>query len=155
MSDESEDAPADASVDVADLAKKSGIVWIQALDRTWPVWSEWIGEAICVVGSVRGEGEQPIPDLPDGSIVTVLLRAKADRALAASVEARLEIIGPDAEAWDGTTAALKSGRLNLPDSDGAIERWARTCRVLRLVPLDATPAEELPDAVERTLPQLS
>lgn len=150
--------------DIADLAKKSSISWIQARGRTWPIWHEWValddaghdsGGAICVVGSVGGGSEQPIPDVVDGETVTVLLRGKADRALAASLRARVEIIGPGSQAWEPVTAALKAGRLNLAGSATAVDRWAQECRVLRLVPLAATPAADLSEETPRTLPRLS
>lgn len=138
--------------DVAELAKKSSVLWIEALGRVWPLWHEWVDDAVYVVGSVRGGSEQPIPDLPDGSPVTLILRSKADRARAARVAARLEIIGSGSDAWEPATAALKAGRLNLTDSATAIDRWARECRVLRIVPLDESVDEPVPT---RTLPALS
>ena len=150
--------------DVAELAKKSSVSWIQAHGRIWPIWHEWVANddgagAVCVVGSVEGAAdgasEQPIPDLVDGETVALLLRGKSDRALAASVESRVEIVGPGSQYWEPVTTALKAGRLNLVDSAQAIERWARECRVLRLVPTKATPAHDLPDEISRTLPRLS
>jgi hypothetical protein len=141
--------------DVAELAKKSAVLWIEAHGRIWPVWHEWVDDAVCVVGSVEGDAEQPIPDVVDNETVVVLLRTKADRALAASVVATVEIIGPGSNAWEPTTAALKAGRLNLDDSDHAIDRWATECRVLRLVPTVVIPASELSDERSRTLPRLS
>jgi hypothetical protein len=145
--------------DVAELAKKSSVAWLQAHGRRWPIWHEWVddenGGAVCVVGSVGGGSEQPIPDVVDGETVTLLLRGKADRALAASVEARVEIIGAGSAAWEPTTAALKAGRLNLDDMSSAVDRWARECRVLRLVPVEATPAGELADDRAQTRPHLS
>lgn len=150
----------DVPIDVPELARKSSVSWIRAGSETYPVWHEWVetddGGAICVVGSVTGEGEQPIPDVVDGTMVTVLLRSKTDRALAASVSARVHIIGPGAVAWEPVTAALKAGRLNAPDLPTIVERWARDCRVLKLVPEGpVTPAAEVPDDHRRTLPRLS
>jgi hypothetical protein len=145
--------------DVAELAKKSSVCWIEAHGRSWPLWHEWVddpnGGAMCVVGSVGGNREQPIPDVVDGETLTVLLRNKTDRALAARVTARVEIIGPGSAAWEPTTAALKAGRLNLDDSANAIDRWARECRVLRLVPLESIPVTGPAVDRPRTLPRLS
>lgn len=118
---------------VADLAKKSGLVWIEHDGRTQAVWHELVDEAICVVGD---GGEQPLPDVHDGDTVTLLLRSKTNRQLAASVGATTETVAPGSPRWDDVTAALKSGRLNLPDMDTAIERWARESRVLRFVPFE-------------------
>lgn len=138
---------------VADLAKKSGLVWITAHEHTYPVWHELVDGAICVVG---GGGEQPIPDAEDNDKVLVLLRSKTNRQLVATVEATVEVLTPESPAWDDVTAALKAGRLNLPDSDHAIERWARDSRVLRLVPHEPVIlASDLPTDRRQTSPRLS
>ena len=138
---------------VTDLAKKSGLVWITALDRTYPVWHELVDGAICVVG---GGGEQPIPDVHDDDQVLLLLRSKTNRQLIATVEATVEVLSPESSTWDDVTAALKSGRLNLHDSDHAIERWARESRVLRLVPHEPVIlAGDLPTDRLQTSPRLS
>jgi hypothetical protein len=138
---------------VTDLAKKSGLVWITAVDGTYPVWHELVEGAVCVVG---GGGEQPIPDVHDDDIVLLLLRSKTNRQLVATVEATVEVLTPESSAWEDVTAALKSGRLNLADSDHAIERWARESRVLRLVPHEPVVlASELPTDRRTTTPRLS
>jgi len=138
---------------VTDLAKKSGLVWITALDRTYPVWHELVDGAICVVG---GGSEQPIPDVSDDDEVLLLLRSKTNRQLVATVQASVEVLTPESPAWEDVTAALKSGRLNLLDSDHAIERWARESRVLRLVPHEPViMASDLPTDRRTTSPRLS
>ena len=138
---------------VTDLAKKSGLVWVTALDRTYTVWHELVDDAICVVG---GGGEQPIPDVHDDDKVLLLLRSKTNRQLVATVEATVEVLTPESSAWEDVTAALKRGRLNLLDSDHAIERWARESRVLRLVPHEPVIlASDLPTDRPQTSPRLS
>jgi hypothetical protein len=138
---------------VTDLAKKSGLVWITSHDRTFPVWHELVEGAICVVG---GGGEQPIPDVLDDDQVLILLRSKTNRQLVATVEASVQVLTPESPAWDDVTAALKSGRLNLPDSDHAIERWARESKVLRLVTHEPVIlASDLPSDRRQTAPRLS
>ena len=138
---------------VTDLAKKSGLVWITALDRTYPVWHELVDGAVCVVG---GGSEQPIPDVDNDDKVLLLLRSKTNRQLVATVQATVEVLTPESTAWDDVTAALKSGRLNLLDSDHAIERWASESRVLRLVPHEPViMASDLPTDRRSTSPRLS
>ena len=138
---------------VTDLAKKSGLVWITALDRTYPVWHELVDGAICIVG---GGGEQPIPDVDNDDKVLVLLRSKTNRQLVATVQATVEVLTPESSTWEDVTSALKKGRLNLPDSDHAIERWARESRVLRLVPQEPViMASDLPTDRRSTSPRLS
>ncbi len=138
---------------VADLAKKSGLVWIEFAGRTQAVWHEFVDGDVCVVGD---GGEQPLPDVRDGDTVTLLLRSKTNRQLVATAPATVTVVSPDAPDWDAVTAALKSGRLNLPDSDHAVERWARESRVLRLVPREpVTLAADLSTERRQTSPRLS
>ena len=138
---------------VTDLAKKSGLVWIEFAGRTQAVWHELVDDTICVVGD---GAEQPLPDVSDGDTVTLLLRSKTNRQLVASVPATVGTIAPDDPDWESVTAALKSGRLNLPDSDTAIERWARESRVLRFTPHEpVTLAGDLPSDRRPTSPRLS
>ena len=116
---------------VAELAKKSGLVWLSYGGHDHAVWHEWVGDAVCVVS---GGTEQSLPGIADHDVVTVSLRSKSTRALAARVEARVDVVVPGSEHWDTVTTALKTGRLNLADSDGAVERWAAESVVVRLVP---------------------
>lgn len=156
----------EVAIDVADLAKKSSVAWIRAGARTYPVWHEWVESpdaagdavgAICIVGSPSPDGsEQPLPPLDDGDTAVVLLRSKSDRQLAASVPVVATVVPPGSDLWEPVTAALKAGRLNAPDMATMTERWARECRVLRLVPTGVpTPADGVPDAHPRTSPRLS
>lgn len=131
---------------VADLAKKSGLVWISFDGRSRAVWHEWVADAVCVV---VGGSEQDVPGLADQETVTLLLRSKSTRALAAHTQARVEIVPPGSEHWDTVTAVLKAGRLNLDDAAGAIQRWAAECVVVRLVPL-GSPA--VPASIDSSLP---
>jgi hypothetical protein len=138
---------------VTDLAKKSGLVWIEFAGRTQAVWHELVDGTICVVG---GGGEQPIPDVHDDDKVLIMLRSKTNRQLVATVGATVEVLTPESPAWEDVTAALKSGRLNLHDSDHAIDRWARESRVLRLVPHEPVVlASDLPSDRRQTSPRLS
>jgi hypothetical protein len=138
---------------VTDLAKKSGLVWIEFGGQTQAVWHELVDGDVCVVGDGR---EQPLPDVQDGDTVTLLLRSKTNRQLVATAPATVTVVSPDAPDWDSVTSALKSGRLNLPDSDHAVERWARESRVLRLEPREpVTLAADLSTERRQTSPRLS
>ena len=131
---------------VADLAKKSGLVWLVYGGRTHAVWHEWVGDAICVVA---GGGEQTLPGLADQQSVRVLLRSKATRALVAEIEATVEVVDPASKDWGPVTSALKAGRLNLTDGSTAIDRWARESVVVRLRP-QGSPS--LPGGMDSSLP---
>lgn len=138
---------------VADLAKKAGLVWVAYGGRTHAVWHEWVGDAVCVVS---GGTEQALPAIADQRTVTLLLRSKTTRALAASVEARVEIVAPGSEHWEAVTTTLRTGRLNLADSDHAIERWAAGSVVVRLVPTGTTTVPAgMPTDIAHTAPRLS
>lgn len=130
---------------VAELAKKSGLLWISYAGHTHPVWHEWVGDAVCVVA---GGSEQPLPDIERHETVMLSLRSKSTRALVAEAKARVEVLTPESEHWEPVTTALKTGRLNLSDSDGAIERWAGESVVMRLVPTDDI---SLPDQIATTI----
>lgn len=130
---------------VADLARKSGLVWVSYDGRARAIWHEWVGDAVAVVS---GGSEQQLPGLAEQSAVTLLLRSKTTRALVAEAEATVEAVAPGSEHWDAVTTALKAGRLNLADPDHAIERWARESFVVRLVP---TGVALLPGAIDSSL----
>lgn len=138
---------------VADLAKKSGLVWVSYARESRAVWHEWVGDAVCVVS---GGTEQPLPGITEHHTVRLSLRSKSNRALVAEADAHVEVVGPDSEHWESVTTALKAGRLNLVDSDHAIERWARESVVVRLVPTgDVTMPADISSTLSHTSPQLS
>lgn len=130
---------------VAELAKKSGLVWISYAGRTRAVWHEWVGDAVCVVA---GGSEQPLPDIERHQTVILHLRSKSTRALVAEAKAQVEVVAPGSGHWDPVTTALKAGRLNLRDGDHAIRRWADESVVVRLVPTDDI---LLPDQIATTI----
>ncbi|MEO6605400.1 MAG: hypothetical protein ABIN55_07285 [Aeromicrobium sp.] len=138
---------------IADLAKKSGLVWVSYARHTHAVWHEWVSDAVCVVS---GGTEQPLPDIEKHQTVTLSLRSKASRALVAQAEAAVEVITPESEHWSSVTETLKSGRLNVVDADNAIERWGRESVVVRLVPTgEVTFADDVSSSLPRTSPHLS
>ena len=138
---------------IAELAKKSGLVWVTIDGRDHAVWHEWVGDAVCIVS---GGTEQSLPGIADRATVTLSLRSKTTRALAARTEASVETVAPGSEHWDPVTTALKAGRLNLVDSDQAIERWAAASVVVRLVPTGpvSTPGS-IPTDIGHTAPRLA
>lgn len=138
---------------VADLARKSGLVWVSYGGRDHAVWHEWVGDAVCVVA---GGTEQALPDIVDQQIVTLLLRSKSTRALAARAEARVEVVAPGSEHWESVTTALRTGRLNLVDTEHAVERWAVQSVVVRLVPTGTVSVpRDISTNISHTAPRLS
>ncbi|MFJ6083714.1 hypothetical protein ACIQI8_20175 [Streptomyces sp. NPDC092369] len=118
---------------VEEATKKSGLVWVNGpgvpARALWHVWHEG---AACLVGD--GPGEQPLPGLTDGGPAEVTVRSKDKGGRLVSWSAKVVELAPDSEAWQATVAELKGKRLNAPDGEAMPERWARECRVLRLVP---------------------
>jgi hypothetical protein len=138
---------------IADLAKKSGLVWVTYAGKTYALWHEWVGDAICIVS---GGTEQSLPDIAAQTTVSVSLRSKATRALAAQIEAAVEVVTPGSEHWESVTTALKAGRLNLVDGSEAIDRWSRESVVVRLVPIGSpTVPRDIDPAIGHTAPRLS
>ncbi|MCW2801203.1 MAG: hypothetical protein JWQ70_2675 [Aeromicrobium sp.] len=138
---------------IADLAKKSGLVWVSYARHTHAIWHEWVDDAVCLV---TGGTEQPLPDIERHETVILSLRSKSSRALVAEIKARVEVVAPRSEHWDSVTAALKIGRLNLVDRDNAVERWAAESLVVRLVPTGAVILPpEISTSIPRTSPHLS
>ncbi|MGW1215877.1 hypothetical protein ACWD5F_40235 [Streptomyces sp. NPDC002499] len=127
---------------VEEATKKSGLVWVNGpgvpARALWHVWHEG---AACLVGD--GPGEQPLPGLTDGGSADVTVRSKDKGGRLVSWSAQVVELTPDSEAWQATVAELKGKRLNAPDGEAMPERWARECRVLRLVPTGAV--APLPD----------
>ncbi len=118
---------------VAEVAKKSGLMWV-VYDGAWhPVWHVWLDDAVCVVA---GGDEQPLPGIRDQREVLLDLRAKSTRAQVAQVRATVEVIEPTHPDWGDVTALLAAERLNLFEPDEAVARWARECVVVHLRPTD-------------------
>jgi len=123
--------PADALVLqtalIEEATKKSGLVWVagQAL------WHVWVDGAMYVVG---GPGEQPLPGFADGGTAVVTVRSKDKGGRLISWTARVSLLEPGGSAWQTAVAELKGKRLNSPDGEGVVDRWARECQVFRLAP---------------------
>ena len=124
---------------VAELARKTGLCWVRYdpstgsghRGRDHAVWHVWHDDALCLVS---GGDEQPLPDLPDGARVEVVMRSKDTGGRVLTWVGRVSVVRPEDEAWPGTTAALVAGRLNLRDPATAAERWAGSSVVRRIRP---------------------
>ena len=124
---------------VAELARKTGLCWVRYdpstgsghRGRDHAVWHVWHDDALCLVS---GGDEQPLPDLPDGARVEVVMHSKDTGGRVLTWVGRVSVVPPEDEAWPGTTAALVAGRLNLRDPATAAERWAGSSVVRRIRP---------------------
>ncbi|EPH45385.1 hypothetical protein ABT390_21030 [Streptomyces aurantiacus] len=140
-------AAADALFDralVEEATKKSGLIWVRGAGPDGPVralWHVWVDGAAHVVGD--GPGEQPLPDLADGASAEVTVRSKDKGGRVVAWTAAVAELAPRSEAWEAAVAELKGKRLNAPDGERMVDRWAEECRVLRLTPRSAS--TDLPD----------
>ncbi|WP_030662240.1 hypothetical protein [Streptomyces rimosus] len=134
---------------IEEATKKSGLIWVRgATGPARALWHVWHDGAACVVGA-GGDGtgrtagtadpadEQPLHDLGlvDGGTATVTVRSKDKGGRLVSWQARVSELTPDGEVWQAAVEDLKGKRLNAPDAETMPERWARECRVLKLVPI--------------------
>ncbi|MFE7315194.1 hypothetical protein ACFU7T_19245 [Streptomyces sp. NPDC057555] len=129
---------------IEEATKKSGLVWVRG--TTGParaLWHVWHDGAVCLVGASAAEdrrhggaAEQPLADLglTDGGTATVTVRSKDKGGRLVAWPAAVRELAPGSEEWQATVEELKGKRLNAPDADTLVERWARECRVLRLAP---------------------
>jgi hypothetical protein len=137
---------------VAELAKKSAVSWVRHGGRSHAVWHVWSDGALCLVS---GGGEQPLPDVPDGEHVEVVMRSRDTGGRLLTWVARTSVVHPGDELWEPTTTALVGARLNLDDPAATPARWAASSVVRRLVP-DGEFVEspgDLSDADHRAVPE--
>ena len=143
---------------LAQALKKSTILWVtvpqprrrgrrdqspEQVNR--PVWFVPDGETIYVLS---GPGEQELPGIDQASEVTVTARAKDARSLVSEVPAEVEVVPTDDPRYETFERTAVTRRLNLPDGDGAAQRWRETCTLYALTPRlrDPDEAESEPSA---------
>ncbi|WP_318201540.1 hypothetical protein [Streptomyces sp. SCL15-4] len=137
---------------IEEAAKKSGLVWVRGAGApaARALWHVWHDGAVCVVGD--GPGEQPLAGLADGGSAEVSVRSKDKGGRLVTFPVTVSEAAPGTEAWEATVAELKGKRLNAVDGEEMPARWARECRVLRLVPTgEVTPLPD-GDLAQRPVP---
>ncbi|POM24867.1 hypothetical protein BTM25_35050 [Actinomadura rubteroloni] len=124
----------DNSALVEEAAKKSGLLWLDlpGLPQPRAAWHLWHdGSAYVLTG---GDGEQPLPGLPEAETVRVIVRSKDKGGRLVAFTARTETVQPGTELWDAVVPQLAKDRLNAASHDGQAERWAAESYVIRLTP---------------------
>ena len=116
---------------IAELAKKTGVSWLTYSGATHAVWHVWVDDALYVVSDGT---EQPLPGIAAADRVEVTMRSKENGGRLLTWVAERSDVLPGDELWPAATAALVSGRLNVPDLATAADGWSRTSRVTRLAP---------------------
>lgn len=128
-------APVAVAPLIEESTKKSELVWLSydGLDgqSTRPAWHVWHKGAVYLVfdGS-----EQQMPALADADSSIVAVRSKANWGLLVAWRAAVELVPPGSPAWNEVVPLLVGKRLNNRDGDAAADRWARECKVARLIP---------------------
>jgi hypothetical protein len=128
---------------IEEATKKSGLIWVRGAGESAArvLWHAWHDGAACLVGD--GPGEQALSGLIDGGSAEVIVRSKDKGGRLVDWTATVSQLAPDSPEWEAAVAELKGKRLNASDGEAMTGRWARECRVLRLVPTGAT--TPLPD----------
>ncbi|HEV2889459.1 MAG TPA: hypothetical protein VGX28_03715 [Frankiaceae bacterium] len=120
---------------IEETTKKSELVWLSypGLEgqSARPAWHVWHKGAVYVVfdGS-----EQHMPGLDEADSAIVAVRSKDKWGLLVAWRAANELVPPGSPAWNEVVPLLVGKRLNNRDGDAAGDRWARECKVARLVP---------------------
>ncbi len=127
---------------VTKTLQKSTILWLevpQPPDRrgrpTPPVdQAAWFVLEKDKVYVFTGPTEQQIPGLTTAPEVKLKVRSKEVRSLIADVAAAVRVVPGDDPLFDRVARAGMARRLNLPDGDGALERWRTNCTLVELTP---------------------
>jgi len=124
-----DEAPVEALVEEA--TRRSAVIWVRGEDgREQPLWHLWhAGAAYVVTGGL----EQPWPG-GDGAVLVTVRSRERQAGRVVQWGAAVEQVAPGSARWDEVVPLLAAQRLNAPDGPRQAERWARACRVLRLVP---------------------
>jgi hypothetical protein len=95
------------------------------------VWYVWTDGKVYVLD---GPTEQQVPGLPQADSVRLTARSKDLRSRVSDIPATVAIIPNDSERFDAIARMGLGRRLNLPDGDGALERWRANCTLIELTP---------------------
>jgi hypothetical protein len=124
------DAYAGLTALLGEAASKSSLLWVRPTpERAWPAWYIWREPSAYVVS---GPGEQQLPAL--AGPVDLIFRSKDTWARLLTLRASATTVGPEDPDWPEIAGALKTERLNAPDPDGLLARWAATNTITRLTP---------------------
>ncbi|MCD0448052.1 hypothetical protein LO762_02400 [Actinocorallia sp. API 0066] len=130
----------DAEALLDEAMKKSSLVWVGVPPaRPRPAWFVWLDGAAYVL--TGGEGEQPLPGLPEAATVDVSVRSKDKGGRLITWTADVSEVEPDSAEWEELTPHLYKARLNAAPDKGP-SFWARESYLLKLTPNGRYP--ELP-----------
>lgn len=121
---------------IEEALKKSGMLWLvlSGLPQPRAAWHVWHdGSAYVLTG---GEGEQPLPGLPDATRAKVMVRSKDKGGRLITFTAAVEIVEPGTDLWEEITPVMARERLNARTHEGQIDTWATESWIVRLTPTE-------------------
>ena len=95
------------------------------------VWYVWTDGKVYVLD---GPTEQQVPGLTAATTVRLTARSKDLRSRVSDIPATVATIPNDSDRFDVVARMGLGRRLNLPDGDGALERWRTNCTLVELTP---------------------
>ena len=117
---------------------KGAVIWItvpavgpKGVPHTQAVWYVWTDGKVYVLD---GPTEQQVPGLTSATTVTLTARSKDLRSRVSDVPASVTVIPNDSERFELVARMALGRRLNLPDGDGAFDRWRSNCTLVELTP---------------------
>lgn len=116
---------------------KGTIIWLavpgeRGQIHNHPVWFVFDAGKVYVFS---GPTEQDVPGLQAASQVEIIARSKdAARSRVSRVPAAVRVVPGDDPLFDRIGQAGMGRRLNLPDGEGALERWRTHCVLIELTP---------------------
>lgn len=119
---------------VKEAVKRSGMLWIGLPGLPQPRAAWHVAHDDCVYVLTGGEGEQPLPGLPEAETVPVTVRSKDKGGRLVTWMAAVSLVEAGGEDWDTIVPLLAKERLNTATHEGQTERWADESYVVRLTP---------------------
>ena len=115
--------------------KKGSICWLTIPQQdgsrlSRPAWYVQQGPKLFVL---TGETEQELPNLEHCDVVTVTVKSKDIKATIGEMDADVRVV-TDEDEYERIAALGLGTRLNLPDGDGALQRWKQHCTLVELSP---------------------
>jgi hypothetical protein len=115
---------------------KSTIIWLAVPGErgeihNYPVWFVFDAGKVYVF---CGPTEQDVPGLTSASRVEIIARSKDVRSRVSRVPATVQVVRGDDPLFDRIGQTGMGRRLNLPDGEGALERWRKQCALVELTP---------------------
>lgn len=136
------DAPESASAlgvlddAMGEALKKGAIIWLRipqpdgsTVNR--PAWYVFDAGQIYVIS---GQAEQQLDGIENADQVEVHVKSKDLKATIAVADAEVRVVDNTSDEFDKIATLGMGTRLNLPDGDGAHERWRKSCVMVALTP---------------------